>query len=78
MKNALFADDTSPIGDTGNIDGAVRSTKEVMRTWEEKSNEGKEEKLEFATEEGGEKRILGSWLEPKQDLQNRKVRAGAL
>ena len=60
MKNALFADDTSPLGDTGNIEEAVRSTKEVMRNWEEKNNEGKEEKLQFGTPEGGERRVLGA------------------
>ena len=76
--NVLFADDTSPIGKARSMNETVRITKEVMKTFEEKNNEGKEESLEFGTEEGGEKRVLGSWMNTKRDIANRKSRAGKL
>ena len=34
--------------------------------------------LEFGTEEGANVRVLGSWLGTKEDISNRKRRAGML
>lgn len=75
---SLFADDTTPIGDAEELEDGVTAMKRVMETFEEKNNESKEEKLKFGTEESGETRMLGVWCGPKEDLKNRKKRAGGL
>ena len=49
-----------------------------MGRWEERNNDDKEEKLVFGTEEGGEIRVLGSWLGAEADKRNRIKRAGRL
>ena len=49
IMNALFADDTSPIGKKRTMERSVRITKVVMKMFEEKNNEGKEERMEFGT-----------------------------
>ena len=36
--------------------------KKVMGRWEESNYDDKEKKLVFGTEEGGDVRVLGSWL----------------
>ena len=78
ISSALFADDTSVIGMKGEMDEVVRGAKEVMSKWEERDNAEKEEVLEFGTEEGANVRVLGSWLGTKEDVSNRKRRAGML
>ena len=78
IDSALFADDTSVIGKEDEIDEDVRITKEVMGNWEERNSDDKEEELKFDTEEGAEIRVLGSWIGTKQDIKNRKTRAGKL
>jgi hypothetical protein len=75
---ALFADDTTIVGVKSEIDSGVRAVKEVMNQWEERNNEEKEEVLEFGTEEGGEIRVLGSWVSSEVDVNNRIKRAGNL
>ena len=50
----------------------------VMGRWEERNNEDKEESLSFGTEEGGEIRVLGSWLGAVADGRNRIKRASKL
>ena len=74
----LFADDTTVVGMSGEIEEGVRVTKEVMGRWEERNNDEKEEVLEFGTEEGGKVRVLGSWLGAEEDVRNRMKRAGSL
>jgi len=49
-----------------------------MREFEEKSHDGKEETLKFGHESSGNIRMLGSWIGHRQDLKNRKKRAGGL
>ena len=78
LTTALFADDTNGLGKKGEMDENVREMKEVMGRWEERDNEDKEETLEFGTIEGGDVRVLGSWLGANEDVSNRKRRAGAL
>ncbi|KAI8519281.1 hypothetical protein Bbelb_025380 [Branchiostoma belcheri] len=53
VSSALFADDTSILGMSDEIDAGVTTVKEVMTKWEERNNDDKEEVLEFGTEEGG-------------------------
>ena len=78
LSSALFADDTSLIGMKGEMDEVVRMAKDEMSKWEERDNAEKEEVLEFGTEEGANVRVLGSWLGTKEDISNRKRRAGML
>ena len=75
---ALFADDTTIVGVKSEIENGVRVVKEVMNQWEERNNEEKEEVLEFGTEEGGEIRVLGSWVSSEVDVNNSIKRAGNL
>ena len=78
MKLVLFADDTTILGKKGELDRGVDRVKEVMGRWEEKNNEDKEEEVDFGTEEGGEIRILGSWVGAEADVRNRIKRAGSM
>ena len=77
VKLVLFADDTTIVGEKGELGRGVERMKEVMGRWEEKNNEDKEEKVDFGTEEGGKIRILGSWIGGKEDVSNRIKRAGS-
>ena len=78
VRLVLFADDTTIVGEKGELGRGVDRMKEVMGRWEEKNNEDKEEKVEFGTEEGGKVRILGSWIGGKEDVNNRIRKAGGL
>ena len=75
---ALFADDTTIVGMSGEIDEGVREVKRVMNDWEERNNDTKEEVLEFGTDEGGDVRVLGSWMSASADVNNRIKRANGL
>ena len=78
MSCGLFADDTTIVGMSGELDEGVRAMKSVMNEWEERNNEAKEEVLEFGTEEGGGVRVLGSWVSASADVKNRIKRANGL
>ena len=78
ITSALFADDTTIIGRKRELEGGVEKVKEVMGRWEERNNDDKEERLVFGTVEGGEVRVLGSWLGAEADRKNRIRRAGGL
>ena len=52
LDKALFADDTTKIGNKNELDIGVRVTKEVMARLEERNNEDMEEVLEFGEEAG--------------------------
>ncbi|XP_063722275.1 uncharacterized protein LOC134848689 [Symsagittifera roscoffensis] len=75
---SLFADDTTPIGEKEEIESVTATIKEVMKNFEEKNNEEKEEKLKFGKDGAGGIRMLGVWIGAKQDIKNRKRRAGGL
>ena len=78
VRLVLFADDTTIIGEKGELGRGVDRIKEVMSRWEEKNNEDKEERVEFGSQEGGKIRILGSWIGGREDVGNRIKRAGWL
>ena len=78
ITSALFADDTTIIGRKREMEMGVEKVKEVMGRWEERNNDDKEERLVLGTEEGGEIRVLGSWLGAEADKKNRIKRAGRL
>ena len=74
----LFADDTTVVGQRGEIEEGVREIERVMESFEERNNDEKEESLDFGSEEGKKIRILGCWIGAEEDVRNRKKRAGAL
>ena len=78
ISDLLFADDTTVVGKKKEIGDGVNIVKEVMGGWEERTNESKEEILEFGTASGEEIRVLGSWVGTKADIKNRIKRAGSL
>ena len=78
LGSALFADDTTVVGMSGEIERGTNGMKSVMGNWEESINEDKEEELGFGTREGGEVRVLGSWMNAEEDVKNRIKRANGL
>ena len=67
VEKSLFADDTTAVGDKKELEEGVR----VMK-FEERCHDGKEEVLDFGTEEGGKVRMLGCWMGWEEDLKNRR------
>ena len=53
------------------MDGGVNVMKEVMVKFEEKSNDQKEECLDFCKEESESKRVLDSWVGMKEVVNRR-------
>ena len=76
VDNALFADDTTLAGKRKEMENGVRIVKEAMLRFEERNNEDKEEEVIFGTEDSGKTRMLGTWLGPKEDINQRLKRAG--
>ena len=74
---ALFADDTTVLGERDNIETEVGITKEKMGTYEERTNDDKEETLIFAEDESEDIRMLGCWMGPSADVRNRIGRANS-
>ena len=56
---SLFADDTTSLGETTEIDSGVQKMREVMNEFEQRNNDDKEEWLQFGTNEAEEIRMLG-------------------
>ena len=67
LYKALFADDTTEIGEKKELDIGVKVTKEVMARLEERNNENMEEVLEFGEEAGNSIRMLCSYMEWKEE-----------
>ena len=72
---SLFADDTTILGRRAEIEEETRSIKRVMKQFEDKNNEDKEERLDFGSEEGRSIRMLGCWIGAEEYVKNRKKRA---
>ena len=66
------------VGTKEEMDGGVNAMKEVMVKFEERSNDQKEECLDFCMEESESIRVLGSWAGTKEDVNMRLQRAGGL
>ena len=58
--------------------GGVNAMKKVMGKFEERSNDQKEECLEFCMEESDSIRVFGSWVGTKEVVNMRLRRAGGL
>ena len=56
----------------------MNAMKEVMSNFEERSNNQKEERLDFYTEESESTRKLSSWVGTEEDMKMRMRRAGGL
>ena len=69
-------DDTTIVGTKEEMDGRVNTMKEVMGRFEERSNDQKEECLDFYMEESDSIRVLGLWVGTKEDVNMRLQRAG--
>ena len=75
FRELLFADDTTIVGTKEEMDGGVNAMKEVMGKFEERSNDQKEECLDFCMEESDSIRVFGSWVGTKEDVNMRLRRA---
>ena len=78
IRELLFADDTTLVGEHVEMERGVEEVKEVMRSYEERNNEAKEEHMEFGSEEANEVRMLGSWVGAEADGRMRIRRASGL
>ena len=76
VDKSLFADDTVPVGKKAELERGLVIIKEEMSKVEERNNDDKEEELIFGTDEGDMIRMLGSYIGQKEDLKQRKKRAG--
>ena len=76
ISELLFADDTTELGDKGELEIGVQVVKDVMGQFEERTNESKEEVVDFGMEAAGGVRMLGCWMGWKEDVDNRLARAG--
>ena len=75
---SLFADDTTIHGRADEIEQGSTCIKRIMETFEERNNVAKEEVVNFGDDNSANVRMLGCWLDPKVDVQNRIKRAGKL
>ena len=78
MSCSLFADDTSIVKMSEEIDGGVGVVLSAMNIWKEESNDTKEVLLEFGTNVGGSVRVLGSWVSAEADVNNKIRKAKCL
>ena len=72
LTEALFANDTTLYGEKDEMVHGKEIVKSSMRSFEEQCHDGKEEHLALGTQEGGEIRMLGTWVGRRQDLEQRK------
>ena len=72
---SLFADDTTIIGTKEELEQDCKVIEEVMTSFEEQNNETKKERLLFGETSSHCIRMLGSWINPKVDVQNRLKKA---
>ena len=63
----LFADDTTIVGTKEEMGGGVNVMNELMGKFEERSNDQKEECLDFCTEKSESIRVFGSWVGMKEE-----------
>ena len=74
---SLFADNTTILGRADEIEQGSTCIKRIMEAFEERNNVAKEV-VNFGDDNSANVRMLGCWLDPKVDVQNRIKRAGKL
>ena len=72
---SLFADDTTIIGMSDEIEEGKQIIEKVMGEFEERTNESKEEKMEFGAKDSEEIRMLGTYMGNEHDTNMRIKRA---
>ena len=75
LTMSLFADDTTIIGMNDEIDEGKQIIQKVMGEFEERTNESKEEKIEFGARDSEEIRMLGTYMGNEHDTKMRIKRA---
>jgi len=73
--NNVFADDTTFIGMSDEIEEGKQIIEKVMGEFEERTNESKEEKMEFKERGSEEIRMLGAYMGNEHDTNMRIKRA---
>ena len=66
---SLFADDTTITGMSDEIEEGKQIIERVMGEFEERTNESKEDKMEFGTKDSEEIRILGTYMGNKHEAK---------
>ena len=72
---SLFADDTTIIGMSEEIEEGKQIIEKVMGEFEERTKESKEEKMEFGAKDSEEIRMLGTYMGNEHDTNMRIKRA---
>ena len=62
LTEALFADNTTLYGEKDEMVHGKEIVKSSIRNLEKQCHDGKEEHLALGTQEGGEIRMLGTWV----------------
>ena len=75
LTMSLFADDTTIIGMSDEIEEGKQIIEKVMGEFEERTNESKEEKMEFGERDSEEIRMLGTYMGNEHDTNMRIKRA---
>ena len=71
LTMSLFADDTTIIGMSDEIEEGKQIIEKVMGEFEKRTNESKEEKMEFGTKDSEEIRMLGTYMGNEHDTKMR-------
>ena len=74
-NNVFVADDTTTIGMSDGIEEGKQIIKNVMREFEERTNEQKKEKMEFRAKDSKEIQMLGTCIENEHDTKMQIKRA---
>ena len=69
LTMSLFADDTTITGMSDEIEEGKQIIEKVMGELEERTNESKEDKIEFGTKDSEEIRILGTYMGNEHDTK---------
>ena len=75
LAMSLFADDTTIIRMSDEIEEGKQIIEKVMEEFEERTNESKEEKIEFGTKDSDDIRMLGTYMGNEHDTKMRIKRA---
>ena len=71
ITDSLFADDSTLIGWSDELETGKEVVKNAMYDYEERCHDGKEEKIDFGTIEAEKTRMLGTRIGKKEDLRAR-------